>query len=85
MATKLVQLQKEVETMKQELQEMKKAQSRPVIEQIIIEKIGEGNLTPKERKHLKEARADIKAGRMNKFVTLKEFESSLRKRKKLAS
>lgn len=81
----MAQLQKDVKTMKQEIEKIKKVQRRTIVEPIIIEKISDNDLTSTERRHIKEARADIKAGRMEKFVTLEELEASIRKRKKSSS
>ncbi|MGA2160473.1 MAG: hypothetical protein ABSG90_14825 [Dehalococcoidia bacterium] len=82
MNTSLVQLQEEVVVIRHELEGIKKKLNRPILEPIIIEGISERELTPKEKKHLEDARADLKAGRMSKFVTLDEAEKMLNKKRK---
>ncbi len=81
MKTSLVQLQEEVTVIRRELKGIKKKLDRPILGPIIIEGVSESELTLKDKKHLEEARADLKAGRMSKFVTLDEVERTLKKRK----
>lgn len=80
--TVLLQLQKEFRGMQQEIKMLKKKLSRPIVEPVLIEKIDERrDLTSAEKRHLREIDADVKAGRMNRFVALEEFGREIARRK----
>ena len=80
MSDSLVQLQKQVKVMRHKIEGIEKKLGHQSIVPIIVERVDESELTPKERKHLREARADIKSGRMNKFITLEKAEKKFKNR-----
>jgi hypothetical protein len=79
--TVLLQLQREFKDMQQEIKMLKKKLGRSIVEPVIIERLGEKDLTPAQKRHLHEVDADVKAGKTNKFVTLEEFGREIARRK----
>ena len=79
--TALLQLQREFKDMQQEIKMLKKKLGRPIVEPVIIERLGEEDLTPAQKKRLHEVDANVKAGKSNRFVTLEEFGREIARRK----
>ena len=79
--TILLQLQSEFKDMRQEIKMLKKKLGRPIVEPVIIERLEEKDLTPAQKKRIREVDADVKAGKTNRFVTLEEFGKEIARRK----
>lgn len=67
--------------MKQEIKMLKKKVGFQSVEPVIIERIYERDLTPAQKRRLREVDADVKAGRTDRFITLEEFGREIARRK----
>lgn len=80
--TVLLQLQKEFKDMQQEIRMLKKKLTHPVVEPIIIERIDEEkDLTPAQRRHIREIDAAVKAGKTGRFISLEDFGREISRRR----
>jgi transcriptional regulator CtsR len=70
-------MQREVDGLRKSVAHIKKALAKVPKHPIIIERLDENMLTAKEKRALKEALADLKAGRKNSFFTISELRASL--------
>ena len=65
----IIRLKKEINIVRHELKEVE--------EPLIIERVAYKNLTVREKRLMREARSDLKNGKMHKFVTLEEAARQL--------
>ncbi len=68
----MLQIRRDVDRLQREMVIVKKRLRSIAKEPVIIERVPYSSLTAKERRHIRQAREDIRHGRLGKFVTLEQ-------------